>query len=190
MLVGCCFWVYALVRISRFAQHPEQGEGRAALLIYGVLALAPCWAALVLLHNSDPSGPGIVLFLLVLVSAADTGAYFAGHRFGRRKLAPNVSPGKTVEGVWGGLGAAALAALLGALVLRIQGLQLLPFLLLCLITVLASVLGDLFESMMKRQHGVKDSGQLLPGHGGLLDRIDSLTAAAPVFGLGMIWLLL
>jgi phosphatidate cytidylyltransferase len=126
-----------------------------------------------------------VLFLLVLIWIADSGAYFAGRRWGRRKLAPLVSPGKTREGAYGALAGGllwggVLAALYGVSVPQQGGLVLL-----CLLTVVASIVGDLYESLSKRERGVKDSGSLLPGHGGILDRIDSLTAAAPVFALGL-----
>src|SRR5690606_17335644 len=134
---------------------------------------------LVRLHEH---GPAVMLFLLLLVVAADVGAYFAGRRFGRNKLAPRVSPGKTWEGVIGGLLGAALIALAGG---AWFGVPLVPFVALCVVAVLASIVGDLTESLFKRHAGVKDSGTLLPGHGGVLDRVDSVTAAAPVFLIGL-----
>lgn len=127
-------------------------------------------------------------FLLMLIWIADIGAYFTGRHWGRIKLAPKISPGKTREGVYGAL----VGALLSGVVLAWwQGLsiQQAPFaILLCILAALFSVAGDLFWSMLKRLRGVKDSSNLLPGHGGMLDRIDSLTAAAPVFLLGLITL--
>jgi phosphatidate cytidylyltransferase len=132
----------------------------------------------------DEFGPGYVLFLFLLIWVADIGAYFAGRRWGRRKLALAISPGKTWEGAVGA-GAAALAfALAGAAALGL-GSRWPGFVAICMVTVGFSIAGDLFESMMKRQRGLKDSGSLLPGHGGVLDRVDSLTAAAPVFLLGL-----
>ncbi len=128
-----------------------------------------------------------MLFLLVLIWIADSGAYFAGRRWGRVKLAPAVSPGKTREGVYGALAGAMLCALALAWMRPEIGAALVTIPL-CLLTCLVSVAGDLFESLIKRQAGVKDSGTLLPGHGGVLDRIDSLTAAAPVFVFGLMWL--
>jgi phosphatidate cytidylyltransferase len=134
-------------------------------------------------------GPYVLLYLFVIIWGADSGAYFAGKKFGKRKLAPQVSPGKTYEGMIG--------ALLTTLILS-PGLCLLyvkPYpemymvITLVIVTVLFSILGDLFESMLKRNVGIKDSGRLIPGHGGLLDRIDSLTAAAPIFALGCILML-
>jgi phosphatidate cytidylyltransferase len=125
----------------------------------------------------------LLLFLLVLTAAADVGAYFGGRHFGRRKLAPQVSPGKTWEGLMSGMLAASLAAAGGALLLD---QPILPWFALCLAVALVSVVGDLVESMFKRRTGLKDSGHLLPGHGGVLDRIDSLTAAGPAFMLGLL----
>jgi phosphatidate cytidylyltransferase len=124
------------------------------------------------------------LILLSLVAAADIGAYFTGRRFGRTKLAPQVSPGKTWEGVLGGAVAVSVVALLWIW----MGLFAWRFLVVALAVFAASVVGDLTESLFKRGAGLKDSGSILPGHGGILDRIDSLTAAAPVYVLGLHWI--
>jgi phosphatidate cytidylyltransferase len=154
----------------------------------GDLILVPAWGALVALHGQEPHGPAWVLFLAALVWLADIGAFFAGRRWGRRKLAVRVSPGKSWEGVAGGV-LAALAGAAVAVVLAGEPLHQVPILfVLVVVTVAASVLGDLTESLFKREAGLKDSGGLLPGHGGVLDRIDSLLAAAPVFVLGLVWL--
>lgn len=143
------------------------------------------WLAIVALHGNGADGPRTVLFLLVLVWVADSGAYLAGRRWGRRKLAPGLSPGKTWEGVLGaGVGALVLGAGWSLFYRYPFGLAL-AFVTLCVSTVVVSVVGDLFESWMKRGCGVKDSGSIFPGHGGLLDRIDSLTAAAPWFVGGL-----
>jgi phosphatidate cytidylyltransferase len=153
-----------------------------------MLILSAPWAALVELHGGSAQGPLLVLFLMMLVWTADSLAFFVGRRFGRTKLAPAVSPGKTRAGVYGALGGAAAWGLLLGLSLGLGPLETLLAALLCGLTVSVSVVGDLYESLLKRRRGVKDSSHLLPGHGGMLDRVDSLTAAAPVFvlGLGMI----
>ena len=127
---------------------------------------------------------GLSVLVLVVV-AADVGAYFAGRKFGKHKLAPRVSPAKTWEGVIGGLVAAGIMATIGV---RWFGLGAAPFMVLCAVVVVASIVGDLTESLFKRHAGLKDSGSLLPGHGGVLDRVDSVTAAAPVFAFGLDWL--
>lgn len=144
-------------------------------VLAGFVVLVPAWVALVALHEREPK---LVLFVLLLVVAADVGAYFGGRRFGHHKLAPKVSPGKTWEGVMGGFVAAALMALVGVAWFDVDAL---PFLAVCALVVFASIVGDLTESLFKRHAGLKDSGSLLPGHGGVLDRVDSVTAAAPVF---------
>ncbi|MBP6597750.1 MAG: phosphatidate cytidylyltransferase, partial [Arenimonas sp.] len=148
----------------------------------------PAWCALGWLHSEQPLGPRWTLFALALVWAADSGAYFAGSRFGRRKLAPSISPGKTWEGVLGGLAASMLLAVAVLPMLGLAWPALPALVLLTLVTAAISVAGDLFESLMKRQSGVKDSGALLPGHGGLMDRLDSLLAALPIFAVGKAWL--
>jgi phosphatidate cytidylyltransferase len=183
-LVGGLWWLWAAQRVLRSPPVRLRQGPDAAAAISGLVVLVPAWAALVWMHQL-PLGPQLVLSLLVLIWVADSGAYFVGRRWGSHKLARTVSPGKTWEGllgalvgalVWGGV----VAGLLGSSLAQIAGL-----LLLSLVTVLMSVVGDLYESLMKRERGVKDSGALLPGHGGVLDRIDSLTAAAPVFALGL-----
>jgi phosphatidate cytidylyltransferase len=162
-------------------------------LAAGTAAVVPAWCALAVIHSSEPHGHRWLLLALLLVWAADSGAYFAGRKFGGkwfagRKLAPRISPNKTLEGLAGGVALAMLVAVVGALVIGTPAAQLPAVALVALFTVLFSVAGDLFESLLKRHVGMKDSGHLIPGHGGVLDRIDSVLAALPVFALGKIWL--
>lgn len=189
LALGAAWWLLALglvLRYERVGRGLTPSPGLRALA--GDLILVPAWGALVALHGQEPHGPASVLFLVALVWLADTGAFFAGRRWGRRKLAVRVSPGKSWEGVAGGV-LAALAGAAVAVVLAGEPLHQVPILfVLVVVTVAASVLGDLTESLFKREAGLKDSGGLLPGHGGVLDRIDSLLAAAPVFVLGLAWL--
>lgn len=189
LLIGMLWWSMAFVRVLGYQRGQVIPIVRASLLRggMGVVALIPAWAAVVILH-SQTDGPYWLLFLLCLIWVADIGAYFVGRRFGRRRLADRVSPGKTWEGVIGGAVAVALLAWAVSFFANLQGESATLFVLLCLATVPVSVLGDLTESLFKRQAGVKDSGRLLPGHGGMLDRIDSLTAAAPFFVFGLHWL--
>ncbi len=179
LAVGLAWWTLALVWIVQRWALPV-----GVKLIAGMLTLVPAWYAIVTLHGLR-SGPELVLLLLLIIWAADVGAFFAGHAFGKHKLAPEVSPGKTWEGVLGGFALSALIASIGAVLL---GFAVASFVLLALLTIAASIVGDLTESLLKRQAGAKDSGVLLPGHGGVLDRLDSLFAAAPAFLAG--WLLL
>jgi phosphatidate cytidylyltransferase len=171
------WWVIALAWII-FA--PRSVSPWSAGLA-GVLALVPAWLALVRLRDL-PHGAEWVLFALLLVWSADIGAYFAGHRFGRIRLAPEVSPGKTWEGVLGGFALSAVVAVGGG---AWFALPLYTFVPLCLAAVAFSIVGDLTESLLKRFAGVKDSGTLFPGHGGVMDRIDSVTGAAPVLFFGL-----
>jgi phosphatidate cytidylyltransferase len=154
------------------------------MALLGLLLTLSTLLALAALHAM---GPLKLLFFLFIIFAADTGAYFAGRRFGKRKLAPNISPGKTVEGALGGLLLAGVWALLaGTYVFAPAGaLQVALLLLLTMIVAAVSIVGDLTESMFKRVAGIKDSGNILPGHGGILDRVDSILAGAPVMVLGL-----
>jgi len=189
LLVALVWWLAALLWVVRYQLSGGQSPEIPGLLqrrILGFVVLVPAWAALAGLHAQTP---GLLLYLLVLIWVADSGAYFAGRRFGRTKLALHVSPGKSWEGVFGGAVLSALFAMVAGMgIFEYRGLGLVLFLGLSVATVLVSVLGDLFESLVKRYSGVKDSGALLPGHGGILDRIDSLTAAGPIFAAGMICL--
>lgn len=155
-----------------------------AVLVAGPLLLAAAWSALVGLHRIVETGPALTLALLALIWVADSAAFFSGRAFGRHKLAPAISPGKTVEGVAGALIATAVVAVAMERTLLPQASSA-GWVMLVLVVTLVSVTGDLFESLIKRRRGLKDSGHLLPGHGGILDRIDSLIAAAPVFYLGL-----
>ena len=160
---------------------PGRGGPRAAAAC-GFLVLVPAAVGLGRLALVEPYGQVLLLFLVVLVAAADVGAYFGGRMLGRHKLAPRVSPGKTWEGFVAGMIAAAIAAACGAMLF---GMPMSAWLAVCVPVALVSVVGDLVESMWKRHAGIKDSSGLLPGHGGVLDRIDSLTAAGPAFLLGL-----
>lgn len=172
------WWALAFVGVSLYPWRIPA----AVLAAAGLLALVPSWILFVYLHGSGPDGPARVLAVLFIVWAADVGAFFCGRGFGRVKLAPAVSPGKTWEGVVGGLLAATLLAVLAALWL---GEPLASWTATGFAAALVSIVGDLTVSVAKRQAGRKDSGHLLPGHGGILDRMDSLTAAVPIFFLGL-----
>lgn len=151
--------------------------------LMGVLVLMPCWAAINFIRNQE-EGTYIIIFLFALIWGADSVAYFVGKKWGVTKLAPHVSPGKSVEGFCGAIVCSVIIAVVSFWLCQLP-VNVWPWgITLSLITVSFSVMGDLFESMLKRQVGVKDSGTLLPGHGGVLDRIDSLTAAAPIFAIG------
>jgi phosphatidate cytidylyltransferase len=179
--VALAWWVGALCWVI-FA--PRRVAPWSAALA-GALALVPAWLGLVRLRWDLSDGAQWVLFALILVWAADIGAYFIGRRFGRLRLAPEVSPGKTWEGVIGGVAASAIVAVIGSAWFH---LPLVIFLPLCLAAVSFSIVGDLTESLLKRFAGVKDSGTLFPGHGGVMDRMDSVTGAVPVlfFGLALL----
>lgn len=183
------WWLFALYWLT----HPQHCATvsvpcSALKLLAGALVSVPPWTALVVLHARGADGPLLTLLLLVMVWLADSGAYFAGRRFGRHKLAPQISPGKTREGVYGGLLASLLFAGIAGWLYSHSPSWTLSFVLVALPAMLFSVVGDLVESLMKRQSGIKDSGSIIPGHGGIFDRIDSLVAAAPVFLAGFLWL--
>lgn len=186
--IGALFWLVALAWLSRPGFGRAAGIGLPLKLVAGALMVLPTFAAAAFLHGAGPLGPRWALFAVFLVWAADTFAYFTGSRIGGPKLIPSISPGKTWAGFWGGL-AGALLICIAALPLLGLGWAALPWLLaLGLVTALASVVGDLFESLIKRHSGAKDSGDLIPGHGGVMDRIDSIVAAVPVFAVGKYWL--
>ena len=157
--------------------------------VMGLLVLVPAWVGLNHLRTGSfqfgqvGNNLWVILYVLCVVWVADIGAYFAGRAFGKAKLAPRVSPGKSWAGVWGGLAAVGAFAVLVSQLASASPRETVLLVIASLVTGLVSVLGDLLESMLKRFRGIKDSSQLLPGHGGIMDRIDSLTAAIPVFAL-------
>lgn len=191
LVTAVLWWLWASVElISRSDVAKGMFATLAGRVVGGFLVLVPLWIASVYLLATDEDKPRMLLFLFVLVWVADTAAYFTGSVMGRTRLAPHISPGKTVEGVAGGvLGVVLLAWLCGTMIWKFEGTLLAMWTGLAALTALFSVAGDLTESKLKRIAGVKDSGKLLPGHGGVLDRIDAMTAAAPVFALGVILLL-
>lgn len=177
LLLSLGWWILALLWTFAF---PTPIPPLVRWLV-GILVLLPLYIALMMLYDADPL---LLLFALLIVWVADSGAYFAGKAMGRVKLAPKISPGKTWEGVIGGMLAVVLLIVLRSFFVDSDLLVLIPF---CLAVGALSIVGDLTVSMFKRTAGVKDSGSLFPGHGGVLDRIDSIAAAAPLFALGLVW---
>lgn len=191
LVITLVWWLWALVSL-RNGHEGMMGSGephstvRWGCLLNGIFFLIPAWYALVSLHGSG-SGATLTLFLLCIVWIADTVAFFAGRVWGKVKLAPEISPGKTLEGLVGGIvGVISFSVVSGILFWGYEGWLLTAWILICGVTGLFSVLGDLVESKLKRSAGAKDSGGILPGHGGILDRTDSISAAAPIFVLGWI----
>ena len=182
---GCIWWALVTVRVLR---------GHASTLLHqrvsygwlaaGLVTLLPAYSAIVYLHGGDESGAVFLLYALSIVWVADIGAYFTGRRWGRRKLAPQISPGKTWEGALGALSLVAMYGVAGGWWFTASLTDGAVLLVVVLAAGSVSIVGDLFESLLKRAAQRKDSGRLLPGHGGVLDRIDSLTAAMPVFAFG------
>ena len=182
---GCAWWLLALLWLRHFSFGATPTRENIALkLIGGAFVVLPAWAALAQLHRGQAAPHTWPLYALMLVWAADTFAYLSGRRWGTTKLAPSISPGKTIAGVYGALVGAGVVALVGGRWLGVRDLTLIGLVVLALITVCFSVVGDLFESMLKRHANVKDSGTLFPGHGGAFDRLDGVFAALPFFALG------
>ena len=189
-VIGVAWWLLALLWLRQFEFRADHGATHARVfkLAAGTLAIVPAWCALGVLHGSEPNGHRWLFVALAIVWAADSGAYFAGRHYGKRKLSPRISPNKTIEGLVGGL-LCGLAVALAFAPMAGASLGQLPLVgLAAVAAVLFSVVGDLFESLLKRHVGAKDSGDLIPGHGGVLDRIDGVLAALPVFALGKAWL--
>lgn len=186
------FWLWALVMVRRYPQGREAWSASWKVALMGLCALLPAWVAL--LYLKQLHGGGVIVFVLIgLVSVADIGAFFAGRAWGRSKLAPELSPNKSWAGFWGGMAASGAVALLLVALLHSLYRPIEPWLwptltVAAILVAVFSVVGDLFESMLKRERGIKDSGNILPGHGGALDRMDSLLAAAPVFMLAVLLL--
>ncbi|MGF1613160.1 MAG: phosphatidate cytidylyltransferase [Gammaproteobacteria bacterium] len=187
-MLGWLVATLGVVRFQRGHDMPAAWNSIPVRITAGLLVLVPPWMALIGLHAEGEGGRHSVIFFMVVIWAADTSAFLVGRRWGTRRLASRVSPGKSWEGAGAALLAGAMLAALGAGFLGVAGGRLLPFISLCMMVVAVSILGDLAESLCKRQAGMKDSGSLLPGHGGVLDRIDSMTSAAPFFVLTLQWL--
>ncbi|MND70592.1 Phosphatidate cytidylyltransferase [compost metagenome] len=185
LVLGVLWWGVATVLVLGYPETSRYWGGTLGKLVIGLLILLPAWQGLVL-FKQWPLANWLILAVMVLVWAADIGAYFSGKAFGKRKLAPQVSPGKSWEGLVGGLLASLLITAGVGLYRGWIGSELVLALAGAALVVLVSVVGDLTESMFKRQSGIKDSSNLLPGHGGVLDRIDSLTAAIPLFA-ALLW---
>lgn len=195
LFIAAIWWSLATCLVIAFPSGKGVWSDSISLkAVAGIVTLVPAWAAVMILRASlfDTQmeyGFWLLLFALALVWAADIGGYVFGKSFGKHKLMPNVSPGKTIEGMLGGLLSASLLVVVAVYVLGLADTNWYTWVIVAVVTVIFSVFGDLTESMLKRLVGMKDSGSLLPGHGGIMDRIDSLTAALPIFALAYVELL-
>lgn len=185
---GVIWWLAICLYLTR--AHPKNLSSKLspAKLLAGILVIPAAVIAMNAIHALE-KGPEWLLYALLLVWIADTGAYFSGKRFGRHKLAPAISPGKTREGLYGAIAAVCVYTAIAAYYFSLDFVGAANLMLLAVVLTLISVAGDLYESVLKRERGVKDSGTILPGHGGILDRIDSVLAAMPVFMAGYALLL-
>ncbi len=185
--LAAIWWVVSLAMIIAYPSYSSAWYTSKVLRgIFGFFTLIPTWVAVITLRTSlydiDPYyGASLIFYVLGIVWAADIGAFFVGVKFGKHKLRPEVSPGKTLEGLMGGVFASSAIIAFAAMHYQVDPSRIWLHILVGALTVGVSALGDLNESMFKRCAGIKDSGKLLPGHGGIMDRIDSLTAAFPVF---------
>ncbi len=192
LVVGALWWAFAFALVRRYPGGTGVWDARLVRAILGLCVLLPMWVGFMHLKQ-QPHSSLLIILVMLIVWGADTGAYFSGKRWGNTKLAPHVSPGKSWAGFWGGFATSLLVGGLFGLGLDVWLQPLAWFdygqlLAISGVTMVVSVLGDLVESMMKRHRGIKDSSSLLPGHGGVLDRIDSMAAAVPVFALCVYWM--
>lgn len=181
------WWITALGMVIKYPGHERWWQNSLAIQwLFGICTLLPFFWALVALRSyqyqqDSAVGSWALLFVMSLVWLADSGAYFVGKNFGKNKLLPAVSPNKTIEGLMGGVACSLALAVIVTVMTHTSMRQSIAIIVSSVFAVLASVLGDLSESLFKREAGIKDSGSMLPGHGGVMDRIDSLTAALPIF---------
>ncbi len=188
VLLAVIWWFAMAAYIMKISPQPVKQTISVQKMLYGVLVMPAAVIAMSLLH-AGAQGPQWLLYGLMLVWLADIGAYFSGRRFGRSKLAPALSPGKTREGLYGALLVTTVYSLIASFYFQLTAASTILLLALSLVLTLISVVGDLYESLLKREAGLKDSGKLLPGHGGMLDRIDSVLATMPLLVVGMHWLI-
>lgn len=187
LTISVMWWIIAALLVITYPVSSKYWKHTWISALLGFIVILPMWKALVFIREAqflpiESFNPLLlILYILLLVWAADVGAYFTGKAWGKSKLAPNVSPGKSWAGAWGGVTAAMLLGVVTSYLMDLSLLMSLQFLLITAVTAIVSIIGDLTESMFKRTRGIKDSSSLLPGHGGVLDRIDSLLAAIPVF---------
>ncbi|MGK0296905.1 MAG: phosphatidate cytidylyltransferase [Gammaproteobacteria bacterium] len=181
--IGALWWLIAFASIVAVEKKLYTFTKSTLITLFiGLLVLVPAWQSIILIHGRTAGdGPMQLIFLLLLIWTADISAYFTGRKWGNKKLSPTISPGKTWQGAIGGIIACFFLALIFGIKTQLHVYDIIIFLTLTSLTVMVSIIGDLFESLMKRRVNLKDSGNLLPGHGGVLDRIDSLSAAAPFF---------
>lgn len=185
--LGILFWVLTFFMLKGYPSNSDRWNNKSKIALMGLMALIPTWVGIVQIKYLNPQG-FLLLGMVVMVAAADIGAYFVGKRIGKNRLAPSLSPNKTWEGVLGGFAACLLVGilliwLLHSYLITLSNVQILILVLLSLVVMLFDVIGDLLESMLKRNRDLKDSGKILPGHGGILDRVDGLLAVTPIFVL-------
>jgi phosphatidate cytidylyltransferase len=193
IMIGVAWWIYIVICIvtstkKSFALPSSDDDHHLAGAINGILVMIPGWYALITLHGSAAFGGAYVLTAFVVIWAADIGAYTTGKLMGKHRLAPTISPGKTWEGAAGGVAASAVAVVAAGYLLNHDGKFLVGMAAIGILSSMISIFGDLYISMFKRARGLKDTGHAIPGHGGILDRIDSTLAALPVFTVGLYFL--
>lgn len=180
MGMSILWWTYVLYRMSTRSPAAASDQLSVFKVVIGFLTLVPAVLALTHIHG-QPEGAYWLFYVISIIWVADIGAYFSGKRFGKTKLAPLVSPGKTREGLYGAVVATSIYTMAASVFFHLGVLQTAMLLIIAFFATLLSVIGDLFISVLKRERGIKDSGSILPGHGGVLDRIDSITSSAPFF---------
>jgi phosphatidate cytidylyltransferase len=180
LMATVSWWCLVMLRMSMKPPAAASDAFSFFKVLIAFITIVPPVLSLLRVHEIS-QGPYWLLYMLTLVWVADIGAYFSGRKFGKNKLAPQLSPGKTREGLYGALLLTSLYSVAAANFFSLNTEQTVCFWVVTMIATLISVAGDLFISLLKRERGVKDTGAILPGHGGVLDRIDSITSSAPFF---------